>query len=129
MVSQIDLFTSIASLVGSNDKGEDSKNLLPVFLGESNAGREELVLEATTRTAFRKGDWVMIPPYKGPAINKFVNIELGNDTEYQLFNLGSDLSQTKNLATTEPDKLKSMIADFEAIRGTEYGKIEALKLK
>jgi len=117
LVSQIDLFASLAALVGSSDKGEDSKDLLSVFLGESNEGREELVMEATTRTAFRKGNWVMIPPYQGPAVNKFVNIELGNDTEYQLFNLSSDLDQTKNLAETNPDKLKSMISDFEAIKG------------
>ena len=129
IVSQIDLYSSLAALVGSEQKGDDSQNLLDLFMGKSKKGRDDIILEATTRTAYRQGDWVMIPPYNGPAENKQVNIELGNDKEYQLYNLGTDLAQQNNLAKTEPDKLKSMIADFEAIRGTDYGKIEALELK
>jgi arylsulfatase A-like enzyme len=129
MVSQIDLFSSIAALVGSSEKGEDSQNLLDVFMGSSSQGREDIILEATTRTAFRKGDWVMIPPYNGPAINKNVNIELGNAADFQLYNLSQDLEQKNNLAASEPEKLHSMIADFEKIRGKDYGKIKALELK
>ena len=129
LISQIDLFSSFAVLTGSELRGQDSQNLLDVFLGENEDGREELVLEATTRTAFRQGDWVMIPPYKGVAINKYVNIELGNDPDYQLYNLKEDLSEQQNLAKAEPEKLKNMIANFEAIRGESYGQIEALELK
>jgi len=129
MVSQIDLYSSFAALVGSELKGEDSQNFLDVFMGKSSTGRNELVLEATTRTAFRQGDWVMIPPYNGPALNKNVNIELGNAKEFQLFNLKEDLGEQNNLAKAKPEKLQAMIADFEAIRGKDYGKIEALELK
>ena len=71
----------------------------------------------------------MIPPYNGPAISKNVNIEIGNDKEYQLYNLKEDLSQQKNLAQSNPEKLQEMIGAFEAIRGKEYGKIEPLELK
>ena len=129
IVSQIDLFSSLASLVGSELKGRDSQDLLDVFMGKSTQGREELVLEATTRTALRKGDWVLIPPYKGPAINKMVNIELGNSEEYQLYNLKDDLAEQSNLAFSQPEKLKEMIASFEAIRGEGYKKVEQLELK
>jgi T4 RnlA family RNA ligase len=41
-----------------------------------NIFREDFVIEATSRTALRKGDWLMIPPYKGPATEKNVNIEM-----------------------------------------------------
>jgi len=129
VVSQIDLLSSIANLVGSDEKGKDSQDLLSVFMGESDTGRSDLVLEATTRTAFRQGDWILIPPYKGPAKNNHVNIELGNDKVFQLYNLKDDLGQQNNLAEAQPDKLQEMIAAFEAIRGQEYGSIEQLELK
>ena len=128
IVSQIDLFSSIAALVNSEMRGPDSKNLSDVFMGKSQQGREELVIEATTRTAFRKGDWLMIPPYKGPAVNKFVNIELGNADQYQLYNLAEDIGEQNNLAESQPDKLQEMIREFEAIRG-KSADIEQLELK
>ncbi len=129
MVCHIDLLTSIANLVGSEVEGKDSKDLLNVFLGKSNKGREELIIEATSRTALRKGHWIMIPPYKGPAVNTQVNIELGNFDEFQLYNLEEDPGQQINLAEQRPEKLQEMIEDFEEIRGKEYRKIEALELK
>lgn len=129
MVSQIDLFASLAALVGSKTSGPDSQNLLDVLLGKSAKGREDLILEASTRTAYRKGDWAMIPPYKGPEKNNEVNIELGNSTEYQLYNLNDDIGQQKNLASALPEILNGLIADFEKIRGTEYSNIQKLELK
>jgi len=117
VVSQIDLLSSLAALTGSNDVGPDSENLLNVFLGKSNSGRDELVLEATGRTAYRNGDWTYIPPHKGRSISKSVNIETGNDTLPQLYNIKNDVRQQKNLATTNPEKLNELITAFEKIRG------------
>ena len=128
LVSQVDLLTSLANLVDSDVVGQDSKNMMHVLLGSSQQGRDEMVLEATSRTAFRKGNWIMIPPYNGPAINKMVNIELGNSPEYQLYNLDADLGQQENLATSNPEKLQEMITAFKEIRG-EVGNIEQLELK
>jgi len=129
LVCQIDLLSSIATLVGSDARGADSKELLPVFLGKEEQGRDQLIVEATTRTAFRKGNWVMIPPYKGPAVNTSVNIELGNDKVYQLYNLEEDISQTHNLADEYPDKLEEMKAAFLEARGGDYQNTEQLELK
>ncbi|MFC2080001.1 arylsulfatase [Bacteroidota bacterium] len=129
LVCQLDLLSSIASLVSSESSTGDSENLLNVFLGKSDEGREELVLEATSRTAFRKGDWLMIPPYKGPVVNEMVNIELGNSKDYQLFNLKEDIGQQKNLATEKPEKLEEMLNAFIAVRGEGFGKTQALELK
>lgn len=129
LVSQVDLLSSLATLVGSDLRGPDSQELLDVFLGKSTEGRKELILEASTRTALRQGDWVMIPPYKGPAINTQVNIELGNSDQFQLYHLTEDLGQQQNLVGTYPEKLQEMIAAFERIRGTEFQKTEPLELK
>jgi len=129
IVSQLDLLSSIAQLVGSKVRTPDSEPMLEVLMGNSDQGRTELVLEATSRTAFRKGDWVMIPPYKGPAVNEKVQIELGNDSEFQLFNLVNDIGQQNNLAEANPDKLKEMLNAFEVIRGKGYSKTQKLELK
>ncbi len=128
LVCQVDLLSSIAELVESDIRTGDSKALLEVFMGKSKEGREELVIEATTRTAFRKGNWLLIPPYEGKVVNEQVNIELGNSDSFQLFNLDEDLGQQVNLADSNGEKLEEMIASFEAIRGKEYGKTEQLEL-
>ncbi|MEB2778695.1 arylsulfatase [Algoriphagus sp. D3-2-R+10] len=129
MITQIDLFESLAALVGIDEETEDSENLLKVLMGKSTLGREDFILEATTRTAYRKGDWMMIPPYRGPAIEQNVQIELGNLGEYQLYNLKEDPSQQTNLAKSDPEKLGEMIRDFEAIRGENNRQIQQLELK
>jgi arylsulfatase A-like enzyme len=129
MVSQVDLLSSFAALANSNIQGQDSKDLMDVFMGKSEKGRDELILEATSRTALRKGDWILIPPYEGPAVLGNVQIEVGNSNEYQLYDLSEDISQQINLAKSSPEKLQDMINAFEAIRGIENSKIEQVELK
>ena len=129
MVSQLDFLSSLAQLVGSEVRTEDSLPLLELLMGQSDEGRNEMVIEATSRTAFKKGDWVMIPPYEGPALNDKVQIELGNNINFQLYNLAEDVGQQNNLAALNPEKLQEMLRSFEAIRGEDYGKIEKLELK
>ena len=129
LVSQIDILASFAELVGSPAEAPDSRQLLDVFLGKSQKGRENLVLEATSRTAFRKGDWVMIPPYDGPAVAAQVNIELGNSELYQLYDLKNDIGEQNNLAESNPDKLREMIDLYNEIRGSGAGDVEKLELK
>lgn len=119
MVSQLDLFSSLAQLVGSDKRGADSEELLDVFMGKSDKGREALIIEATSRTALRKGDWAMIPPYQGPAIGRNVNIEFGNSDEFLLYYLHADIGQQKNLSQSEPDKLQEMIEAYQRITGRE----------
>lgn len=129
LVCQLDLLPSLASLVGTTTEGLDGENLLPAFMGEAQTGRTQLVLEATSRTALRQGDWLMIPPYKGVPVNTQVNIELGNSQDYQLYNLKDDIGQQKNMAEARPEKLAAMVAEFEAIRGEGYSQTKQLKLE
>ena len=129
MVSQLDLFSSLAAIVNSEKRTPDSQELSDVLMGKSTEGLETLILEATSRTALRKGDWALIPPYKGVPINKNVNIELGNSKEYQLYNLKEDIGQQTNLAKENPGKLDEMISIFEKIRGDNSKSIKQLELK
>ncbi|HUX57857.1 MAG TPA: sulfatase-like hydrolase/transferase, partial [Bacteroidales bacterium] len=128
LICQIDLLASLAKLVGTEENSTDSKEYLDVLMGTSRSGRESLVIEATSRTAFRKGDWIMIPSYKGPALSKETNIELGNSEEYQLYNLKKDIGQLHNLAKSNPKKQKEMFDAFVAVRSVEFEKTEKLIL-
>ncbi len=118
LVCQVDLLASFAALTGQQSEVQDSQNTLDALTGKTAKGRENLVIEATGRLAFRQGDWVMIPPHKGRAItNKWVNIETGNNPEYQLYNLKEDPSQQNNLAAKHPEKVEEMQAAMIAITG------------
>ena len=129
MVSQLDLLSSLAELVGSDIRTDDSQPLMDLLMGKSDQGRDELVIEATSRTAYKNGSWVMIPPYKGPASNDRVKIELGNDSDFQLYNLAEDIGQQNNLAESQPEKLQEMLTDFKKVRGQGYEKTQKLELK
>jgi arylsulfatase A-like enzyme len=128
LVTQIDLLSSISALVGSDQSTPDSQNLLDTFMGKSQKGKDAFVIEAYTKTALRAGDWVMIPPYPGPAVEKNVNIEMGNSSQYQLFNLREDPGQKNNLAESNPEKLEEMRKTYLEIRG-DNSKIEQVELK
>ncbi|WP_298531633.1 arylsulfatase [uncultured Algibacter sp.] len=128
LVCQLDILSSLAKFVDSDVEANDSEDLLDVFLGKSNNGRENLIIEANSKTAYKEGDWVMIPPYNGPEILSAVNIEIGNSKDFQLYNLKDDRGQQNNLAGTNQDKLRDMVIKFEAIRGEGY-KQETQKLE
>jgi arylsulfatase A-like enzyme len=116
IVCQMDLLASLASLVGTKEKATDSKNVLASLLGEDKKGRDHLIIEAKSKTALRSGDWLLIPPYKGKAMNKKVGIELGVSQKYKLFNLKDDIGQQNNLAITNPEKLKELIQTFKKLK-------------
>lgn len=117
LVCQIDFMASLASLTDQNVPEGDGENVLPALLGQSKTGRESLVLEGSAkRTYYRRGDYVMIPPYEGPEVFKNVNIESGFSNEYQLFNLKLDPTQKTNLAGENSELLESMITEYEKIK-------------
>ncbi len=129
LVCQIDLKASLATFIDGVVAKDDGQDLLDVFLGKSSKGRSSLLVEANTRTALRKDNWVYIPPYKGAKIAKEVNIELGNSDEVQLYNIKEDPGQKKNLATKNPQKLEELVKEFQLLRGENFANTEKLELK
>jgi len=118
LISQVDLLRSLAALTGAavpQGAAPDSENVLPALLGESNQGRQELVEQAES-LSLRSGQWKYIPPSKSAKINPQVNIELGADSDPQLYDLAADIGETRNLASQFPDRVKSMAARLEQIR-------------
>lgn len=129
LFSQVDLLSTLAALVKSPIRGQDSQALLSTLMGTSSKGRQELILEASMKTAMRQGDYVYIPPYKGQKVNDLVNIELGNDPEPQVYDVVKDPGQRNNLAKQNPALLASLKKRYETLRGKTEGAIEPLELK
>ncbi len=112
LISQVDLFATIAALIGKPmpaNGGQDSQNLLPVILGETELGREYVIQEALTQIAVRKGNWKFIPP---GSITERGGIGIWNKTEVDepglLFHLVEDPGETRNLAALYPEKVAEM---------------------
>ncbi|MDW5289183.1 arylsulfatase [Formosa sp. PL04] len=122
VVCQMDLLASIANLVGIEEKSTDSQDFLDLLLGKVDKGRDNLILEATSRTALRSGDWLMIPAYKGKNFQEEVGIEVGSFPYFQLYNLKEDKGQQNNLAISNPEKLAELLKVFESLRGKDYNK-------
>lgn len=117
---QVDLLASLANLVGVKViTPEDSKDLLAVLTGKSEKGREELIVEGVHNLAFRQGNWVMIPPHKGPSVQNFTFVETGRSPEYQLYNLSENIHQDINLADEKPEKLEQMKERFNELTQNE----------
>lgn len=107
MVSHMDFSASFASMVDvalAADDAPDSYNVLGALLGNSETGREELVLEGTqAKTILRRGSWTYIPPNEGPAVSPTTATETGNSPEVQLYDLSRDIAQIENSAEQHPE--------------------------
>ncbi|MFK5974466.1 MAG: arylsulfatase [Flavobacteriaceae bacterium] len=114
LVSQLDFTASFAALTGQDNETPDSKDILNAFLGKSQKGREAIILGQNDIFTFRKGDWILIPPHKGPKMtNEYVNIETGRNQDYQLYNVKTDPGQQNNQAKSHPEKLEELKLAFD----------------
>jgi arylsulfatase A-like enzyme len=118
LISQVDFLASLASVAGyrlKDSDAPDSFDLRPALFGQRRAGRDNLV-EQGAALSLRDGRWKMIEAGPGPKLNKQTNIETGNDASPQLYDLGSDPGETRNLAAQNPDIVKRMSAKLDEIR-------------
>lgn len=113
--SQVDFLASFAAFVGQPVAVGDSRNSIDVLLGKSNVGRSSVVEEGISGIALRAGDWKYIPPHKGEAMVK--TMRSGNSPQPQLYNLAEDPAETKNLASSNPEKLKELTTLLDQITG------------
>ncbi|MFI3262234.1 MAG: arylsulfatase [Rikenellaceae bacterium] len=112
LASQLDLMASFASLVGEQlPEGLDSQNHLDLFLGKSDTPRENMVVEAGSRLAFRSGKYAMVPPYTGAQRNSTGN-EVGTVKDYSLYDLGADISQQKDIAAENKELFNKIKTQF-----------------
>lgn len=119
MVSQVDFMHSFAKMLNLNlaeNDAPDSFEMLDVFMGQSNRSRSHVIEESSGALSVIQDNWKYIVPNNRAAYNKLTNIELGNSPEPQLYNLETDLGETKNLAEENPEKLKELQDLIEKIQ-------------
>lgn len=120
LICQMDLIASLGKLVDASlPEGLDSREYLDAFMGKKLQARENLVVEAQGRMAYRQGDWMMIPPYRGQERNLTGN-ELGNLPEYALFNLKEDKAQQENRVAGNEPLLEEMKENFFTLTAGYY---------
>ena len=124
LFSQIDLMASFAALTGQavpSDAGTDSFDNLSALTGLSKTGRDWLVEHSSNgRLSLIRGDWKIIEPGPGPKLNMNTNIETGNDTVPQLYNLKTDLGEKNNVAGENIEKYNELKDLLEKIKTGAY---------
>ncbi|WP_083690245.1 sulfatase-like hydrolase/transferase [Colwellia sp. UCD-KL20] len=124
LISHIDFYKSLASLVGINlASGEaiDSQNVLPALLDSTKEARTEMLEESFT-LALREGRWKYIAPFSGSTPDWLANktaIENGLMNGAQLFDLDVDPSEQHNIVAKHPDiakKLQQRIDELKALK-------------
>ena len=104
LVDLLSTFSAVAGKPLAAGAGPDSFNMLPVLLGKKS-GRGHLVVQAGNGRvlAIRKGQWKLIPPNP-------------QSRDMQLYDLASDLAESKNLAAQNPAKVKELTELLERVR-------------
>jgi arylsulfatase A-like enzyme len=116
LMSQLDFVNSFAAYFKQPlDETTDSENYMETFLGQASKGRTTLV-EQGSSLAIVWNDWKYIVPAKGVAILQPMNIESGNSTLPQLYNLKDDIGEKNNLAEKNPDTVKKLAAMLDEIK-------------
>ncbi len=125
IVSQIDIFATIASLIQAEipaGSAEDSFDQLTFLKGEAHSARDTVVHNTNANGyALRHGDWVLIAAKTGgvSAVPAWFDNEHGyqkNSAEGELYNLREDLAQKHNLYSERPEKVKELATMLQSIR-------------
>ncbi|MDO6802469.1 sulfatase [Wenyingzhuangia sp. 1_MG-2023] len=125
-ISSMDLLPTIAAMVEKplpKDRIYDGENILPLLKGESHVNPHKLLYyyNGTNLQAVRKGNWKLHIPRTvndqpfwckvGDKRKGFVNL-----SEYKLYNLKEDVSETKNLSLQYPKLVEELKLEAEKIR-------------
>lgn len=100
--------TALAAAGAPSASGKDGLNILPTLedLSQQLPDRT-LYWRQGHRAALRRGDWKVVSPRreqnrKGPRV-------------WELYNVASDISETRNLAAEEPDRLEALVEAWETL--------------
>lgn len=104
-VISLDIFATASRVAKHNPPaGIDGVDLLPFLTGErSRSPHESLFWRLGQRTAIRVGDWKLLKNSPGRS----------NDDAWELYNLAQDISETRDLAAREPQRLQHLKAEWQ----------------
>ena len=112
MICHVDLLTTAAALTGQRlpaDAVPDSFDLLPALLAErpAKACRDHLVTQAgnPAMLSIRHGAMKLVPPAGGKGKGR-----------PELYDLVTDLAESKDLAAARPDVVKELGARLDEVR-------------
>ena len=112
LVCLVDFSASFAALTGQKipaGDAPDSVNVLPALLGQTTAGRDQLVEHDGFRCfGFRDGLWKYIAPDPRP---RPYYSPLG-----ELYDLGRDLGETSNLNSSQPATAGKLAGELNRVR-------------
>jgi arylsulfatase A len=138
LTSLTDVMATVASIIGAklpDSAAEDSFNLLPALLGQDRAPiRPYLLTQAFSgaRTlSIRRGPWKYLDhPGSGgnrydnnPELKKFALPDAAPNAPGQLYNLETDLGETKNLYFDRPDIVKELKALLEHSKANGHSRL------
>ncbi len=118
LICQVDFVASFAAMVGqplAQADAPDSFNVMPAILGQSRTGRDQVVEQAGA-LSLRRGTMKYIEPGKGAKLNRFTNVELGNDPAGQVYDLAKDPGEATNLQPERPQEAQDMSKALQGIR-------------
>lgn len=101
-VVSVDLFETMANVAGvkrRRNQKYDGVDLLPYLDGKvDGVPHEQFFWRAGTRTALRDGDWKLVK-----------NPKRGAKVSWEVYNLAEDISETKDLSQSQPEKRDELI--------------------
>ncbi len=120
LICQIDFLASFAKFLNQPipaGDAADSEEVLDALSGKSTQGRSVLVKQGGAMSVI-KDNWKYIAPNNGPANTdpQLTNIETGNLSAPQLYNLKEDVGERNNLASQYPEKVNELAALLESIK-------------
>ena len=110
-VSSFDIFGTAAAQCDGVSKPEqvEGVDLVPYLTGQRNgAPHESLFWRQGGKTALRHGDWKLV---------RMGRRLTSGQAKWELYDLSEDISETKNLAGTHPDRLAELVRIWSQLNG------------
>ena len=105
-ISALDIFPTITAITGASlPAGVDGQDMLPLLQDErAKSKHEQLYWRQGGRAAFRSGPWKIVSPNRKNSVR-----------HWELYNIDSDIGETRNLASDYPNKLSELVEAWETL--------------
>jgi arylsulfatase A-like enzyme len=116
-VIQLDIYPTALAAAGVTVQPDwkiEGVNLLPYLTGDkTDAPHEALYWRFGPQVAIRKGNWKLVKGAGSQGVDAAERRARSNMEGAELYDLANDISETKNLASQQPEKVKELAADWD----------------